>query len=73
MKRKKQLQTSRRYCLGDFAARTSLPARTMSGQFGQTRTVFMPLGANTRTYCSVTTAPQLSHSAIRSRLPNCVI
>ncbi len=36
----------------------------MSGQFGQTRTVSISVGANTRTYCSVTNALQFRQSGI---------
>jgi hypothetical protein len=50
---------------GDLASRTSLPSRTMLGQPGQTRTVSIPVGANTRTYCSVTNSPQFRQSVIR--------
>ena len=38
-----------RYRLEALALRTSAPSRTMSSQFGQTRTVDIPGGANTRT------------------------
>jgi hypothetical protein len=60
-------------CRGDFASRTSPPSRSISGHCGHTRTVSIPVGANTRTYCLLTNAPQFSHSAIRSELPNCVM
>jgi hypothetical protein len=49
---------SRYYCRGDFASRTSPSSRTISGHFGHTRTVSIPVGANTRTYWSVTNPPQ---------------
>lgn len=52
------------HCRGDFASRTSFPSRTMPGQFGQTRTDSIPVGANTRTYCSVTNSPQFRQSGI---------
>lgn len=48
----------------ELAARTSAPSRIMSSQFGQTRTVPRPVGANTRTYRSVTNELQLSQRAI---------
>lgn len=50
-------------------ARVSLPSRTRSSQFGQTRTVSRFGGANTRTYVSVTNPSQLLHSAISPRTP----
>ena len=39
-------------CRGERASRTSAPSLTLSSQFGQTRTVFILNGANTRLYLS---------------------
>ena len=44
------------------ASRTSAPSRSLPSQLGQTRTVSISGGENTRTYASVTNEPQLSHS-----------
>ena len=48
-RREQQQESGPRYRLETLASRTSAPSRTMSSQFGQTRTVAIPGGANTRT------------------------
>lgn len=53
----------------ELAARTSAPSRIMSSQFGQTRTVPRPVGANTRTYRCVTNELQLSQRAMPGKTP----
>ena len=51
-------------CRGECASRTSPPERSLSLQFGQTRTPCVSGGANTRAYRSVTNPPQLLHSGM---------